>query len=532
MKKDNVRVTTALAIMLLGSAVTSQAATLVYCSEGSPENFSPALVFTATTADAGRPVFDQLVLFNRGQTTVKPGLAESWTISPDGRQVTFHLRKGVKFHSGVNGFTPTRDFNADDVSFSFNRQWKKEHPYHGTSGGSYEYFNGMEMGTIIRSIDRVDDNTVKFTLNEPNAPFIADMAMDFASIYSAEYGQYLLDKGKPDEIDRIPVGTGPFVFESYQKDSVVRYKAFDDYWQGRAAIDDLVFAITPDATARYAKLKAGECHVMSNPNPIDLPEMNKDPELSVLSVAGLNVGYLAFNTKRPPFDNVEARRALSMAIDRDSILHEVFGASGELAKNFIPPAIWAADSSTPAYVFDPERAKTALAKVANGAPLEIDLWYMPVQRPYNPNAKRVAEMMQADLAAVGVNARLITYEWGEYRKRLQNGEHLLGQLGWIGDNGDPDNFFFLMSCAGAAPGGGNIAKWCDPEFDKRLVAARTTIDQKERVRLYSEMQAIMRDQVPVLPLAHSTVYEPVRKEISNYLISPFGRREFYGVSLK
>ena len=164
--------------------------------------------------------------------------------------------------------------------------------------------------------------------------------------------------------------------------------------------------------------------------------------------------------------------------------------------------------------------------------MDIDLWYMPVQRPYNPNAKRIAEMMQADLAKIGINAKLVTYEWGEYRKRLQQGEHLTGQLGWTGDNGDPDNFFFLLGCAAARPGGQNLSKWCNKDFDERLVKARTSADIKERTKLYEEMQQIHHDEAPNMTIAHSVVYEPTRKEVQDYKISPFGRHEFFGVSLK
>jgi dipeptide transport system substrate-binding protein len=165
-------------------------------------------------------------------------------------------------------------------------------------------------------------------------------------------------------------------------------------------------------------------------------------------------------------------------------------------------------------------------------PLEIDLWYMPVQRPYNPNAKRIAEMMQADLAKVDVNAKLVTFEWGEYRKRMQQGEHITGQLGWTGDNGDPDNFFFLRSCAAARPGGQNLTRWCNKEFDDRLMKARTIFDIAERTKLYEEMQVIMKEEAPDMPIAHSVVYEPVRAEVVGWKISPFGRHEFYGIDMK
>ncbi|MEJ1160911.1 ABC transporter substrate-binding protein [Prosthecomicrobium sp. N25] len=513
-------------------ATAAGAKTLVYCSEGSPENFTPALNTTGTSFDAARPVYNQLVEFERGTTTVVPGLAEKWSVSEDGKIITFNLRKGVKFHTGVNGFKPTRDFNADDVLWSFNRQWKEDHPYHKISGGKYDYFGDMDMPTSLEAIEKKDDYTVVMKLKEPNASIMANLAMDFATIHSAEYADMLQKAGKLEQIDQFPVGTGPFQFVNYQKDAVIRYKAFDGYFGGKAKIDDLVYAITPDPTARLAKLKKGECHVMIAPRPADLEEIKKDANIQLLNQPGLNIAYWAFNVQKPPFDKKEVRQAFNMAIDKAAIIRDVYQGAGQAAKNLIPPTIWSYNDAVKDYPYDPEKAKAMLAAAGVKAPLEIDLWWMPVQRPYNPNAKRIAEMMQADLAKVGVNAKLVSYEWGEYRKRLQQGEHMTGQLGWTGDNGDPDNFFFLLGCTGARPGGQNLSKWCNKDFEDRLIKARALSDVKERTKLYEEMQVIAKEEAPQFTIAHSVVYEPVRKEVKGWKISPFGRHEFYGVEMQ
>ncbi len=514
------------------AAGAANAKTLVYCSEGSPENFTPAMNTTGTSLDAARPVYNKLVQFEPGTTTVKPALAESYEISADGLTITFHLRKGVKFHSGVNGFTPTRDLTAEDVIWSFNRQWKPDHPYAKVSGGAYDYFNDMGMPDSLVSLEKgADDLTVIMKLKEPNAPILANLAMDFATIHSAEYADFLTKKGTPEQFDQIPVGTGSFQFVDYQKDAVIRFKAFDG-WAGKPKVDDLVFAITPDPTARYAKMKANECQVMIAPNPADLDAMSKDADINLMSQAGLNIGYLSMNTTKPPFDKVEVREAIAMAIDRDAILKEVYQGAGQKAKNPIPPTIWSYDDTTVDWEYNPEKAKELLKK--NGVEtLETDLWWMPVQRPYNPNAKRMAEMMQADLAKVGINAKLVSYEWGEYRKRLQAGEHQLGLLGWTGDNGDPDNFFFLAGCdKDGKPAGQNLSKWCDATFNADMMKARSLTNQDERAAIYKEMQKIHHDQLPWLNIAHSTVFEPVRKEVTGYKISPLGAHEFQDVDIK
>ena len=524
-------VSVGLAALLLGSTAVASAKTLVYCSEGSPENFQPAINTTGTSFDAARPVYNRLTEFKRGSTEVTPGLAEKWDIADGGKTITFHLRKGVKFGSNKD-FKPTRDFNADDVLFSFNRQWKSDNPYFKVSGGKYDYFNDMDMPSLLDTIEKKDDYTVVFHLKEPNVAILANLAMDFAAISSAEYADVLLKKGTPELLDQFPIGTGPFSFVAYQKDAVIRYKKNPDYFGEKALVDDLVFAITPDATSRYAKLKAGECHVNAYPRPADLTEMQKDPSLKVISAPGLNIAYWAFNNAKPPFDKKEVRQALSMAIDRDAIVRDVYLGAGEKAKTLIPATMWSYNDKIVDYAYDVDKAKKMLADAGVTTPLDIDLWYMPVARPYNPNGKRVGEMMQADLAKIGVNAKLVTFEWGEYRKRLQNAEDTTGQMGWTGDNGDPDNFFFLLGCPDGKPAQNNIPKWCNAEFNDLLAKARLVPDQAERAKMYSRMQEIEHDEAPSLLLAHSIVFESMRANVTGYKQSPLGTHAFEGVDVK
>ena len=523
--------------LALGAAVTFalaapvSAKTLVYCSEGSPEGFNPALYTSGTTFDAtSRQIYNRLVEFERGTTNIVPALAESWEVSDDGLVYTFHLRKGVKFHT-TKGFTPTRDFNADDVLYSFNRQLQKDHPYYNVSGGAYEYFNGMDMPNLLKSVTKTDDYTVRFTLNVPEAPMISNLGMDFASILSAEYADRMLAAGNAEKVDLDPVGTGPFQLVAYQKDAFIRYKAHPDYWAGKAAIDKLVFAITPDPAVRYAKLKAGECHVMTYPNPADLDAMAKDPDINLLRQEGLNVGYLAFNTEKKPFDDKRVRQALNYAINKQAIIDAIYLGAGKAAKNPIPPTIWSYNDDVKDYPYDPEKAKALLAEAGLAGGFETDIWAMPVQRPYNPNARRMAEMMQADFAKVGVKAKIVTYEWGEYLKRSKAGEHEMILLGWTGDNGDPDNFMYvLLGCAAAT--GTNRARWCYKPFDDLLVQAKQSSDIAKRTALYKKAQLIFKEEAPWFTIAHSVVFKPVRKEVVDFLIDPFGGMMFYGVDLK
>ncbi len=504
--------------------------TLVHCSEGSPEGFDPALYTSGTTFDASsRQIYNKLVEFERGTTVVVPALAQSYQVSEDGREYVFRLREGVKFHA-TPYFMPTRDLNASDVVFTFERQLLADNPYNQVSGGTWDYFDGMSMPNIIESVVAVDELTVKFTLTQAQAPIIANLAMDFASIVSEEYATALLEVGTPEKLNQQPIGTGPFKFVSYEKDTVIRYQAHGQYWAGKAAIENLVFAITPDSSVGYQKLKAGECHVLGYPSLADVASMQEDAELTVLEMEGLNIGYLAYNTTVAPYDNVNVRKALNMAIDKQAIIDAVFQGSGTIAKNPIPPTIWSYNNAVVDDVFDPEKARAML--LAEGVKnLKMQIWTMPVVRGYNPNAQLMAEVMQADFAKAGVDVEIVSYERGDYlrlSKELDREGAVL--FGWSGDNGDPDNFLaVLLGCD--AVGNANRAQWCHEPFDALIQRAKVESDQAERTRLYEQAQVVFKEQAPWATIAHSLIYTVVRNEVQNFKTDPFGGHSFYGVSL-
>jgi dipeptide transport system substrate-binding protein len=515
------------------AGMASAAKTLVFCSEGSPEGFNPQFFTTGTTFDASSvPVFNRLVQFELGTTKVIPALAESYEVSPDGLTYTFKLRKGVKFHSSAK-FKPTRDFNADDVLFTWNRMADPNHPFHKvTPGQTYAYFEDMGMAKIVDKLEKLDDYTVRFRLKHPEAPFLANVAMDFMSIHSAEYADKMKAANTPDVVDREPIGTGPFQFVSYQKDAIIRYKANDQYWDGRPKIDNLVYAITPDASVRYAKLKAGECQVMAFPKPADIALMKKDPALKLLSQEGLNIGYVAFNVEKKPFDNKLVRQALTMAVDKQAILKSVYQGAGQPAKNPIPPTLWGYNDKVKDYPYDPAKAKELLTKAGYPNGFEVELWYLPVTRPYNPDGKRMAELIQSDWAKLGVKTKLITYEWGEYRKRSKTGEQHAMMFGWSGDNGDPDNFFGpILSCE-AVKGGGNVSRWCNKEFEDLFQKAKGTNKQAERAKFYEKAQEIVHEDAPMVEIAHSLRYTPMRKEVVNFKMDPTAHHYFSKVDLQ
>jgi dipeptide transport system substrate-binding protein len=522
----------ALATLTVTSAPALAAKTLVFCSEASPEGFNPQFFTTGPTSDAGAvPMYNRLVQFEHGSSKIVTGLAESWSESPDGLVYTFKLRKGVKFHSNAK-FKPTRDFNADDVLFSYNRMADPKHPFSKvTPGQTYAFFEDMGMNKMVDRVEKVDDYTVRFILKKPEAPFIANVAMNFMSILSSEYADKMKAAGTPEVIDREPIGTGPFQFVSYQKDATIRYQAFDAYWDGRPKVDKLIFSITPDPSVRLAKLKANECQMIALPKPADIESIKKDINLKVATQEGLNIGYIAFNVEKKPFDNKLVRQALNMAIDKKSIMNSVYLGAGIPAKNLIPPTMWSYNDKVQDYPYDLVKAKELLTKAGFPNGFEMDLWYLPVSRPYNPDGKRMAELLQADWAKIGVKVKLVTYEWGEYKKRSKTGEQQAMMFGWSGDNGDPDNFFATNLSCDAVKGGGNSARWCNKEFEDLIQKAKHTANQAERTKLYEKAQVVFKEEAPWITIAHSLRFTPMHKDVQNFKMAPTAHHYFDKVDI-
>lgn len=524
-----------IAIFFIGcTAEKSQKAkeTFVYCSEASPAIFNPQLATDGPTFNASsRTIYNRLVSFEPGGTLLIPSLAKSWESSKDGLTYTLSLREDVAFHSRED-FKPTRKFNADDVLFTFHRMLQKTHPYHKVNGGTYEYFRSMSMGDLIQEIEKINSHTVRFRLNRPEAPFIANLAMDFASILSKEYADYLLQKKTPEKIDLEPVGTGPFKLKRYVKDTNIRYERFEDYYEGPAKIKNLIFAITPDPNVRLQKLKAGECHLIAEPASTDVDAIAADPNLKLLQQPGLNVGYVAMNTEKTPFNNVNIRRAIHHALHRDNYIKAIYMGHASKAKNPVPPAMWSYNEKVKDYDYNIEKAKELLAEAGYPDGFEIELWTLPVSRPYNPNGKKMGELIQADLAKVGIRVRLVTYKWATYLEKASRGEHQMLQLGWTGDNGDPDNFLYVLLSCDAARNGSNYARWCNKEYDQLVVKAKKTSDQKQREKLYQQAQVLFKQQAPWVTVAHAMVFRGLSKDVKGYQMSPFGVENFYPVELQ
>lgn len=506
--------------------------TLVFCSEGSPAGFDTAQYTTSVEFTAGSyTVYNRLVEFVQGGTDIEPGLAEKWDVSADGLQYTFHLRHGVKFQT-TSFFKPTREFNADDVVFTFQRMLDPDQPFHKAYPVPFPYFSDLGLAKNVDKIEALDPYTVRFTLKTVDAPFLQQIAMPFASILSAEYTDQLLKAGKASDINLFPVGTGPFIFRSYTKDDTIRFDGNPDYWKpGIVKVSKLIFAITVDPAVRLQKLKRGECQVMAYPRPADIPAVKADSSLAMPSEVGFNLGILGYNTTKKPLDDVQVRRALDMSINKKAIIDSVYQGAGQIATNPMPPTQWGYNKSLKDAPYDVDKAKALLKQAGYPDGFDLTLWAMPVQRPYNPNARLMAEMLQSDWAKIGVKVNIVTFEWGEYIRRAHAGEHQAILIGWTGDYGDPDNWLgVLLGCDSVK--GSNFSKWCYKPFDDLITAARSTTELSQRTKDYMEAQVIFKDQVPFTPIAHSTVYQPISKDVTGFKIDPFGPTQFLGVGLK
>lgn len=498
---------------------------LVYCSEGNPESFNPQLVTSGTTIDAtSHQIYSRLIDYDTQSGKLVPALATQWSMSEDGLSYRFVLRENVKFHYSSR-FTPSRTFNADDVLFSFNRIIDPQHPYHWVSRTGYPFFQSIGFSEQVKEIKKINDHEVVFYLARKDASFLANLATDFAVILSAEYAQQQLAQGHPENVDHFAIGTGPFTLVEYAKNEYIRYRRNPDFWGEPAQVEMLIFDITPKSTGRLAKLIAGDCSVSALPKAGELPLIKQHRELTIESQPGLNVAFWAFNTQKPPLDDVRVRRALAYAVDKHNILRAVYQNTAIQATGVLPPTSWAYDNNKGLNDYNPQKARDLL-KEAGIKNLSIDIWAIPVSREYNPNTLKTAELIQSDLVNIGVKVNIVSYDWSVFSQRLSRDEYDSVLIGWNADNSDPDNFFTpLLSCS-AMQSNNNRSRWCNPKFDAILDRAREVSTQAERKAIYQEAEALLAEQVPMLSLAHAKRVALSRNNVQNMQLTPFGGISF------
>jgi cationic peptide transport system substrate-binding protein len=499
----------------------------VYCVESAPTSMNPQLYGQGTLGSSlSHQVYDRLLTINPATQRLEGALANSWTISRDGLVYTFNLRKDVQFHR-VDWFTPSRSFTAEDVLFSFNRMRMSSHPYHDVSGGRYPFFDNTGFNQQISDIRKLGDYQVQFQLNAPNASFLANLASDYAVILSAEYGQALLLSGHPEQLDQLAVGTGPFMQQEFRDNEFIRLHRNPLYWDQPVALERLAFDYTPRPTKRLAKLLTGECQVMAFPAASQLNFIRRQPNLQVDEESALNTAFLALNVQKKPFTDLRVRQAIAMGINRDNLLKAVYFGTGEWANTLLPPISWAHNPNVAEYSYDPIAAKALLKKAGLESGFEMTLWVQPANQTYNPNAQKTAQLIQSDLARLGIQVHVAQLRGSLIQALLQEGRHDAVVLGWNADTADPDSFFRpLLSCRAMQKNGSNYSRWCDTEFDHLLEQAISTTRMAERIADYQKMQEMVYQDVPLIPLGHSQYLYAGWKNLHNLELTPMGGLSF------
>jgi len=482
-----------------------------------------------------RQLFESLVDYEPTGFKIVPKLAETWSTSADGKTWTFNLRKGVKFHDGT-------DFNADAVVLNFNRAMKTKDPNRGKPiGDEYAYWgdqwNGFDADSIITKVEAKDANTVLFTTKTAFGPFLANMAMPTFPIVSP--------KSIKDDVDgwmtvntKGAAGTGPFLIKpgAWQKGQQITLEKNPSYWakdkDGKALpyLDKVVFRFIADESARVAELRAGSVDAIRDFSPANIPTIKADPNLQIVARPSFNIAYLGINQAVKPFDNLNVRKAIAMGIDKAAIVQAIYAGEAKAASQFLVPGMVGYDESvTEFYKFDQAGAKKLLADAGFGGGFSVDLWYMPVSRPYYPDAKKVAEAFAADLAKIGITANLKSEDWTPYRKDARENKFGLWLLGWTGDNGDPDNFlnvFFKPKVVEGKDGPIEAGAWSNPQAWALLRKAQVELDNAKRADLYKQTSKIVQNDVPRIPMFHANPPTGTTKKLQGFTPHPTGGEAF------
>ncbi|QJT80926.1 ABC transporter substrate-binding protein SapA [Kosakonia sp. MUSA4] len=501
----------------------------VYCVNGQVDTFNPQKTSSGLIVDTlAAQLYDRLLDVDPYTYRLVPELAESWEVLDNGATYRFRLRDNVAFQT-TPWFTPHRALNADDVVFTFQRIFNRNHPWHNVNGDSFPYFDSLQFADSVDSVRKLDNRTVEFRLKKPDASFLWHLATHYASVMSAEYAGELAKKDRQELIDRQPVGTGPYQLDEYRAGQYIRLQRHEKFWRGKPLMQQVVVDLGSGGTGRLSKLLTGECDVLAWPAASQLTILRDDPRLRLTLRPGMNIAYLAFNTNKPPLNNPEVRHALALSINNQRLMQSIYYGTAETAASILPRASWAYDNEAKITEYNPDQARERL-KALGLENLTLQLWVPTSSQPWNPSPLKTAELIQADMAQVGVKVVIVPVEGRFQEARLMDMNHDLTLTGWATDSNDPDSFFRpLLSCA-AINSQTNFAHWCHHEFDDVLQKALTSQQLAARIDDYDEAQQILARELPVLPLASSLRLQAYRYDIKGLVLSPFGSASFAGVS--
>lgn len=506
-----------------GSSGSTPANTLVYGSTGQPVNLEPGNVTDGNSIIVQQQIYNRLIEFEPGTTNLVPALATAWEASEDGTEWTFTLRQGVKFHDGT-------DFNAEAVRFNIDRWWNPDSPYgYRDTGKTYEiwaYLFGGYKGdreSLLEDVVVEDDSQIKFILKQPFAAFPAAIAAGYFGIASPSAIQQAgADYGTPSSL---AVGTGAFRFQQWRSGDRIVLENNPNYWKSDLPkAEQVIIRFLSDPSARLAELRAGTIDFTVDFSPDQLVELSTDPNLEPVYRPSFNVGYLALNPSYEPLSNLEVRKAIALAINRQAIVEAFWKGLGTTSGHFLPAALdWSYSDNVEDYEYDLEQAKQLLTQAGYLDGFKLDLWYMPVSRPYYPTPKPIAEALAAELSAIGINVNLKTKDWAAYLEdRRKSPGFQAFMLGWTGDYGDPDNFYYPHF----GPGVDDLGNWKNERVIELLAAGRKEQNLNERAKIYTEVDEILHQEVVRVPIVHSRPLLGKQIEVRGWQPSPLGSEPF------
>lgn len=481
----------------------------VFARGSDAQKLDPADVDDGESVNTLAQICEGLVRFRSGTLEIEPLLAESYEISEDGLIYTFQLREGVRFHDG----TP---LDAEAAAFSFHRQMDPEHPGR-LPGANFQYWNYLYQE--VEKVEAVGPMTLRFELSEPNASLLYSLAIFPAYLVSpASFERY------GEDVARHPVGTGRYRFERWLPNEAILLERNDDYWGTPAEFPRMMFKVVPDNTVRVLELRGGQVHGLDGVQPAELPGLEDDARFTVYRDPGMNVGYLAFSGFADRLDDPEIRLAIAMAIDRETLADVALDGTGRAAEFPLPPGFLGSPEGLDPIPFDREAAREILERYSERWERPLRLHVMTAPRSYFPDSVRAASLIRRDLEAVGLRVEIVPRDFKSHLDTLRNGDFELGLIGWIGDNGDPDNFLSVFFGSWAAEKGSatNFSFYKNPEMDELLLAGRRETDPAERQEIYERALELWRRDLPIVPLVHGQNVVVLRSEVENFELQKTG----------
>jgi peptide/nickel transport system substrate-binding protein len=494
--------------------------TLVYGAGGEPVNLEPGNIEDGNSIFVQHQIYNRLIEFKPGTTELVPALATEWTSSDGGKVWTFKLRSGVKFHDGT-------EFDAQAVKFNVDRWWDVENEFgYREAGKTYAIWRNLFGGfkgspeSLLQDVTVEGKDTVKFVLKQPFAIFPTALASGYFGMASpTAVKKAQANYGTPASF---AVGTGPFVFKEWRTGDRIVLNKNPNYWKsGLPKSEQLIVRFITDPAARLVQLRAGTLDLTVDLTPDQLAEVRRDPNLEAVFRPSFNVGYLALNPGYEPLQKAEVRQAIAQAIKKQEIVKAFWGELGEHTPHFTPPLQKEYQSPTVTESeYNPQQALQTLAQAGYPNGFDLQLWYMPVSRPYFPTPKPIAEAFAAELSAIGIRVNLQTKDWAAYLSdRNKSPGFQAFMLGWTGDYGDPDSFYYPHFGAGATA---DIGDWKNEELFQLLNQGRATQDTAERIKIYQQVDEILSKEAIRLPIVHSKPLLAKRKIVQGWTPSPLG----------